>query len=68
MWLHRLDVCRVNNYIIAKEKGTCNNQKDNVMDWILPLNHHAHFVETARTQTAVALLASPGEKEKGGKK
>jgi hypothetical protein len=32
MWLHSLDVCRVNSYIIAKDKGTCNEQKDFVLD------------------------------------
>jgi hypothetical protein len=64
MWLHRLDVCRVNSYIIAKEKGTHKEQKDFVLDWILALNHRAQFVETARTRTAVALFASPAEKRK----
>jgi hypothetical protein len=64
MWLHSLDVCRVNSYIIAKEKGTYKEQKDFVLDWILALNHQAQFVETARTRTAVALFASPAEKRK----
>jgi hypothetical protein len=64
MWLHSLDVCRVNSYIIAKEKGSYKEQKDFVLDWILALNHRAQFVETARTRTAVALFASPAEKRK----
>ena len=64
MWLHSLDVCRVNSYIIAKEKGSYKEQKDFVLDWILALNHPAQFVETARTRTAVALFASPSEKRK----
>jgi hypothetical protein len=59
MWLHSLDVCRINSYIIAEEKGTYKNQTDFVLDWILALNHRTQFVETARTRTAVASFASP---------
>jgi hypothetical protein len=64
MWIHSPDVCRVNSYIIAKDKGTCKEQKDFVLDWILAMNHRAQFIETARTRTAIATLTSPSEKRK----
>jgi hypothetical protein len=67
MWLHCLDLCRVNSYIIAKEKKAVKTQKDFVCDWIVALNHRAKFIETARTRRALAELISPvnnGPKEK----
>ncbi|KAG7364661.1 transposase IS4 [Nitzschia inconspicua] len=57
MWLHCLDVCRVNSYIIAREKEKRGDRLWLVQDWIRALNKRAFFVETQRTNTAIA--ASP---------
>jgi hypothetical protein len=67
MWLHCLDVCRVNAYIIAKEKKVVKTQKDFVLDWIIALNHRAKFIETTRTRKAVAELISPVINQNQGK-
>lgn len=64
MWLHCLDICRINSYIIAKEKKEVDNQKDFVLDWIAALNKRAQFIETQRTRTAVAAFTSPSSQGK----
>ena len=64
MWLHCLDICRVNSYIIAKEKTDVNNQKRFVADWVLALNKRAQFMESQRTRAAIAAFTSPGSQGK----
>ena len=64
LWLHSLDVARINSYIIAKEKKIYDNQKDFVCDWILALNRRAKFAESQRTRQAFASLNTPTSSSK----
>jgi hypothetical protein len=59
MFLHGLNVCRLNSYIIAKQKGVCNNQKDFLIEWIRSLNDKADFLDRQRTRSATAALLTP---------
>jgi hypothetical protein len=62
MFLHSLDVCRLNSYIIAKTRGAVKNKKDFIIDWICSMNHRAEFMEQQRTRSAAAAFASPDQK------
>jgi hypothetical protein len=66
MFLHCLDVARVNSYIVALRKKTIKTQKDFVISWIKALNHRAAFDEQQNTRRAVAAFISPNGK--GGSK
>jgi hypothetical protein len=59
MWLHSLDICRLNSYIIAKSKNVYSNQKEFVLDWISALNNRADYFERQRTRAAIQALTSP---------
>jgi hypothetical protein len=43
MFLHALDVCRLNSWVIAKNRGTYRTQKDFLLYWIQALNRRAEF-------------------------
>jgi hypothetical protein len=45
MFMHCLDICQVNSYIIAKANGVCESQKDYTLDWIQALNRRAQFMD-----------------------
>ena len=64
MFLHSLDICRVNSYIIAKQKDQSINQKDFILDWITALNERAFADGRATTRRAIAALASPPSSSK----
>lgn len=68
MFLHALDVCRLNSYIISKQKEACSNQKDFLIEWITSMNDRADFIERQRTRSAAAALLSPPPIEQKGKR
>jgi hypothetical protein len=61
MFMHCLDICRVNSYIIAKAKGVCDSQKEYTLDWIQALNQRAQFMDLQSTQRATAKFVSPNK-------
>ena len=59
MFLHSLDVCRLNSYIISckQRKGGVKNQKDFLLgEWITSMNSRAEFDEQQQTRQAAASI------------
>jgi hypothetical protein len=61
MFMHCLDICRVNSYVIAEAKGVCDSQKDYTLDWIQALNRRAQFMDLQATQRATVDFVSPNK-------
>jgi hypothetical protein len=49
MWLYCLDICRVNSFIISKEKEVVSTRNGFVLGQGTALNHRTKVIETPRT-------------------
>jgi hypothetical protein len=59
MFLHALDICRLNSWVIAKNRKRYKTQQDFLLCWIHALNMRAEFEDRKRTRSAIEALASP---------
>lgn len=59
LFLHCMDICVLNSYIISKHKNVASTHKRFVMDWIKALNTRADIHDKQATRKALAVLLSP---------
>jgi hypothetical protein len=66
IFLHCMDIARINAYIMAKKKHGVKTQKEFVMSWINALNQRAVYEEykTTRASAAAALMTTPSGSNK----
>jgi hypothetical protein len=60
MFLHALNVCCLNSWVAAKNRGTYKTQRDFLLDCIQALNRRAEFEDKKRTRrNAIEAFATP---------
>jgi hypothetical protein len=68
MFLHTLDICRLNSYIVCNKKEGCKNQKDFIFNWIESFNMRADLDDRKRTRAAIDAFSTPPAKAPPGKR